>query len=223
MKLSGIFDFIESRKRSELYTSIMASNLLTACRVIAIVIEKEEDSAEFVESHLSEILSRYRRLRPDLSERTLRDYRWRAKKALADYLGHPVPARGRRVPLMQARAKKASVPPPPIQSYLPNDWSGTGGVWWRPPRAVSGRMQSGTPKLPAWVTDNRTAVLREVADVVAQTPQERLRTLRRACESGARLLALNRHPQRVLDWVDPLPRSSTLALARLRAEHSERR
>jgi hypothetical protein len=73
--------------------------------------------------------------------------------------------------------------------------------------------------LPKWAKDNRTAVLEEAADYVGLTHEQRVELLRRVVRSGARQLAGRDDRVRLLEFRDPLPKSSVEALARLRAKH----
>lgn len=71
--------------------------------------------------------------------------------------------------------------------------------------------------LPPWVVDNRTAVAREAAPYRALTPAERAQALAAACRAAARQLAARPDRQRLVEYRDPLPRSSVIILRRLRA------
>jgi len=73
--------------------------------------------------------------------------------------------------------------------------------------------------LPKWVTDNASSVREEAAEYVAMTPAERGVLLAAACRAGVKLLRARSDMAKVLEWVDPLPESTELALARLRALH----
>ena len=77
-------------------------------------------------------------------------------------------------------------------------------------------------KLPGWAKDNVTSVRDEAAEFRAATPEERLRALRAACMTAARLRALHASPTAALDWSDPLPPDSVRLLARLRATARKR-
>ena len=72
--------------------------------------------------------------------------------------------------------------------------------------------------LPKWVKDNRTAVLEEAAAYVGLTQQQRTELLRTVVRTGARQLADRADRRRLLDFRDPLPKSSTEALERLRQQ-----
>jgi hypothetical protein len=72
-------------------------------------------------------------------------------------------------------------------------------------------------ELPPWVVDNRTAVAREAQGFRALTPEQRWRAVAAACRGAARQLARRADRRRLLDYRDPLPESSVLALRRLRA------
>ena len=71
--------------------------------------------------------------------------------------------------------------------------------------------------LPKWVTDNATSIREEAAAYVALTPEERGALLAAACRAGVKVLRARPDMVRVLDWSDPVPESTELALARLRA------
>jgi hypothetical protein len=219
MRFSDILDFIKRRRDERIYDFKTYHSLMTACRAVLILIEQGEDSAEYVLEHLAQILARYPGRRPKVTERTLKSYQTRAKRALIDYLGRPPSGRGPRVPILGASdepvgTQEAGRAP----SYAANEWSGTRGIWWE-----TMTRSSPTPvKLPKWLADNRTALRWEVAAAAKQDPQQRFATLRRACATGMKLLKLNRDPEQVLKWVDPLPESSRAALARLRAEYRRR-
>ncbi|MBK7978261.1 MAG: hypothetical protein IPK07_35120 [Deltaproteobacteria bacterium] len=72
-------------------------------------------------------------------------------------------------------------------------------------------------RLPGWVTSNAESVRAEVAEWRDLDRTQRWR-LARACSRDALwALSVARDPRRILDRVDPLPRSSQEALARLRA------
>jgi hypothetical protein len=71
--------------------------------------------------------------------------------------------------------------------------------------------------LPKWVVDNRTAVEREAQPYRDLTPEQRWRATAAACRAAARQLAQRADRQRLLDYRDPLPESSVIALRRLRA------
>jgi hypothetical protein len=72
-------------------------------------------------------------------------------------------------------------------------------------------------RLPQWAVDNRTAVAREAEPYRGLTVEARWRATAAACRSAARQLAQHPDRQRLLDFRDPLPESSILALRRLRA------
>lgn len=72
-------------------------------------------------------------------------------------------------------------------------------------------------KLPGWVIDDESSVRAEVADWVNATAAERWDATRRCARAAARVLRFHADPARALEWVDPVPESTTLALARLRA------
>lgn len=72
-------------------------------------------------------------------------------------------------------------------------------------------------RLPGWVVDNRTSVEREAAPYRTLTPEQRWHATAAACRSAARQLAIREDRARLLEYRDPLPESSALALRRLRA------
>ena len=77
--------------------------------------------------------------------------------------------------------------------------------------------------LPKWVTSNAESVREEAAPYVHLTPAERGALMAAACRAAARLLKARPDAERVLDLVDPLPKSTEAALARLRALHRKSR
>lgn len=73
-------------------------------------------------------------------------------------------------------------------------------------------------KLPGWVVDDAASVRREVAEWRDLTIAERWR-LAHLCSRDAMWAAhASGDPKRVLDYVEPLPESTVVALARLRKE-----
>jgi hypothetical protein len=72
-------------------------------------------------------------------------------------------------------------------------------------------------RLPKWVVDNESSLREEAAPYVSLTPEARAEMLAAACRAGAKLLRARTDAARILARVDPLPESSELALARLRA------
>lgn len=72
-------------------------------------------------------------------------------------------------------------------------------------------------KLPGWVIDADASVREDVADWVNATPAERWDATQRCARAAARLLRFHADPERARAWVDPVPESTTIALARLRA------
>jgi hypothetical protein len=72
-------------------------------------------------------------------------------------------------------------------------------------------------RLPGWVVDNRTSVEREASAYLTLTPEQRWRATAAACRSAARQLASRQDRSRLLEYRDPLPDSSIIALRRLRA------
>ena len=78
-------------------------------------------------------------------------------------------------------------------------------------------------KLPGWVVDNKTSVLREAAPYKTMTSEERLRRMMMACEDAIIQLNAREDREAILSFRDPLPPDSVAALARLRALASKRR
>jgi hypothetical protein len=76
--------------------------------------------------------------------------------------------------------------------------------------------------LPGWVTDNRTAVAREAAPYRGLSAEARTRATAAACRAAARQLASRPDRERVLEFRDPLPESSSAALEKLRRAAKER-
>ncbi|MBL8949817.1 MAG: hypothetical protein JNK82_03510 [Myxococcaceae bacterium] len=72
--------------------------------------------------------------------------------------------------------------------------------------------------LPKWAKDNRTAVLEEAAPYVGMSDEQRLEVLRSVLRAGARQLAMHSERERLMEFRDPLPKSSIEALARLRRD-----
>ena len=97
-----------------------------------------------------------------------------------------------------------------------------------PPIAPAGRRRfldgrGGAPQTglmaspPRWVVSNAESVRREATRYIDMPDEQRLGHLAAACRAAARLLALRADRQRALAHRDPLPESTILALARLRA------
>ena len=78
-------------------------------------------------------------------------------------------------------------------------------------------------KLPGWVVDNRTSVLREVEEYRAMAPEQRLERLHLACKTALKFIEGNPDRRAVLEFRDPLPRSSVKAMERLRREAKQKR
>lgn len=77
-------------------------------------------------------------------------------------------------------------------------------------------------KLPTWVKDDAQSVREEVAEWISTTPAERWR-LARLCSRDAMWAArASGRLKQVLDASDPVPQSTTAALARLRTKPSGR-
>ncbi len=72
--------------------------------------------------------------------------------------------------------------------------------------------------LPKWAKDNRTAVLEEAAPYVGMSHEQRVEVLRRVVQSGARQLDARADRARLLEFRDPMPKSSIEGLARLRRQ-----
>jgi len=72
-------------------------------------------------------------------------------------------------------------------------------------------------KLPKWVVDNRTAVAREAEAYRRLTVEARWHATAAACRGAARQLRQRADRERLLEYRDPLPESSIVALRRLRA------
>lgn len=77
-------------------------------------------------------------------------------------------------------------------------------------------------KLPGWIVDNDASVREEVADYVGATPQRLWEMTRMCARSSAWSLAFHRDRAATLDWRDPLPESTNVALARLRGARTVR-
>jgi len=71
--------------------------------------------------------------------------------------------------------------------------------------------------IPPWAVDNRTSVAREAAPYRGLTQEKRAQALAAACRAAARQLAERPDRQRLVEYRDPLPQSSIVALRRLRA------
>lgn len=76
--------------------------------------------------------------------------------------------------------------------------------------------------LPKWVKDNRTAVLEEAAPYVGMSREARVEITRQVMRVAAKQIAAHSERDRVLAWHDPLPKSSTELLARLRSDYRYR-
>ena len=72
-------------------------------------------------------------------------------------------------------------------------------------------------RLPGWVVDNATSVRREAEPYRDLTPAARWEITHRCCRAALSLLRRSPHAAQALNLVDPLPPSTVLALARLRA------
>jgi hypothetical protein len=76
-------------------------------------------------------------------------------------------------------------------------------------------------RLPGWVIDDTTSVLEEVAPYVGATPAELWRDTVDCAEDAMWAVRASGMAQRVLAQRDPLPESTVIALARLRASARE--
>jgi hypothetical protein len=74
--------------------------------------------------------------------------------------------------------------------------------------------------LPKWAKDNRSAVLDEAAEYVSLSAEQRVELLRKVLQAGARQLASRADRAALLEFRDPLPKSSIELLARLRRERT---
>lgn len=77
--------------------------------------------------------------------------------------------------------------------------------------------------LPGWVVDDRESVREEAAPYRLMTPEQRGALMAAACRAAARLLSVREDRRKVLNFRDPLPPSTLLALQRLRREAAARR
>ena len=66
------------------------------------------------------------------------------------------------------------------------------------------------------------AVAEEVESAAATTPEERGRILLALCRMAVEQISQHQDPQRTLDYQDPIPASTEVALKRLRAQHERR-
>jgi hypothetical protein len=73
--------------------------------------------------------------------------------------------------------------------------------------------------LPRWTADERSAVEHEAAPYRRLSVEERARLTAMACRGAARQLRGRPDRERLLAYRDPLPESTTQALARLRARY----
>lgn len=71
--------------------------------------------------------------------------------------------------------------------------------------------------LPGWVVSDGDSLRQEAAPYVGMTPQERFRVLSAVCRAAARMARARTDLSAVLAYQDPLPESTVVALARLRA------
>ncbi len=78
-------------------------------------------------------------------------------------------------------------------------------------------------RLPGWVVDNRTAVLRDVEPFRAIPPASSWELVALASRTGAAQLRWDPRPGETLAFRDPLPAHSVAALSRLRAAYRTRR
>ena len=72
-------------------------------------------------------------------------------------------------------------------------------------------------RLPGWVVDPDASVREEVAPYVDASAADRLEATRACCRAALGVLRYHFDPERALAYVDPLPESTLVALARLRA------
>src|SRR5579871_278154 len=80
------------------------------------------------------------------------------------------------------------------------------------------RMGGMSRTLPPWVVDDVASVRAEVAEWAGLTAQERWRLARLCARDAMWAARASGNPERILDYVDPLPASTVVALARLRRE-----
>jgi hypothetical protein len=66
------------------------------------------------------------------------------------------------------------------------------------------------------------AVAEEVESAAGTTPEERGRILLALCRMAVEQISQHQDPQRTLDYQDPIPASTEVALKRLRAQHERR-
>lgn len=71
-------------------------------------------------------------------------------------------------------------------------------------------------KLPGWIKDNETSVRADVAPYLGVPPEESFALVASAAALGAAQLAWDPLPDEARAFRDPLPRSTSEALARLR-------
>lgn len=78
-------------------------------------------------------------------------------------------------------------------------------------------------RLPGWVIDNAESVRREAVAYRGLSIEKKLELVASACRTAALLIRASPNRGRALSYVDPLPRTTVLALARLMREHREGR
>lgn len=88
---------------------------------------------------------------------------------------------------------------------LPADWDG---------RVLDCGMR--LERLPGWIVDEDASVRSEVEEFRDKRPEDLWEMVRACARSAAWALAFHDEAQAVRDYREPLPESSTVALARLR-------
>lgn len=78
-------------------------------------------------------------------------------------------------------------------------------------------------KLPGWAVDDLRSVHVEAAPYVEMTPEMRGALMGAACRAAAKILRARADAARMLEYRDPLPESSRIALQRLRRTAKSRR
>ena len=78
-------------------------------------------------------------------------------------------------------------------------------------------------ELPGWIISDEESVRNEVSEWRHMTPAKRWSVAKSCARDMRWAVRLNKNPQRILDQIDPLPKSTEVALARLRRELLERK
>ncbi len=78
-------------------------------------------------------------------------------------------------------------------------------------------------KLPGWAVSDDASVRREVEGLAGMTPAQRWAATRLCARDALWAARRSLDPERVLSYTDPLPETTSAALARLRARRARER